>query len=138
MDDGSGNAIPAWKIVGDGHLIARARAQRLLPDNATFDDLVDAARSGGDKQASARALLDERAYRVGRLIAALVDLVGLSLVIVSSGVIALDGAIDEVRRGLDDARRGLPVPELRTEANSSGILTRAAAAVVMSATLLDG
>lgn len=137
MDDGSGNAIPAWKVVGDGQLIARARAQRLLSDNATFDDLVDAARSGGQAHVDAKALLDERAYRVGRLVAALVDLVGLSLVIVSSGVIALDGAIEEVRRGLKDARRGLPIPELRTEANTSGILTRAAAAVVMSATLLD-
>ena len=138
LDDGDGNAVPARHLISDGQLIARARSLQLVPEVTSFDDLLNAARSGSPHHDKVKALLDERAHRVGRLIAAVVDLVGLSLVIISSGVIALDGAIEEVRRGLDEGRRGLPIPELRTETNSSGILTRAAAAVVMSATLLDG
>lgn len=138
MDNGRGGAAPAWKVVGDGQLIQRAHAQRILPANSSFDDLVAAAHAGGRVEAKARALFDERAFNVGRLIANITDFVGLSLVIVSSGVITLDGAIEEVRRGLLHERAGMPVPELRTEANSSGILTRAAAAVVMAATVLSG
>lgn len=135
MDDGTGRALTARDLVGDGAVIARAQRSGILPPNAVFEDVVDLSQSGTTGAEQATALLHARARDVGTLTAALTDLVDISLVIFSSGVVTLDSSVEHIRAGLLGARRGLPVPEIRIEANSGETLTRAAAAVVLESTL---
>lgn len=136
MDDGSGRCAPAGTVIGDGALVAQGRTLGLIAGDGTFEDLVATAEVATTDGLRAREILNDRAFRVGALIGEITDLLGLSLVILSSGVIAQRGAIDHVQRGLDAVRPGLPSPELRAEANSAAILTRAATSVVLASTVL--
>lgn len=136
VDDGSGTVSPASKVLSDTALVVRARAIGIIDDGATFEDLVDVANRNGPRSAEAVELLRERAHRVGMLISAMTDLIGPSLVIVSSGAATLPSSLEDVRGGMAAASSGLPLPELRTEANTGQVLTRAAASLVFAATVL--
>lgn len=138
LEGEDGRAAPAWEVIGDGTLTAKAREEGLISPAATFEDLVAVAECKSAAGRRAVEILNQRAFRVGKLIGAVTDLLGLGLVIISSGAIAQYGAIEHVQRGLEAARRGLPYPELRTVVNSGDILLRAAYSVVLNATLLSG
>jgi Transcriptional regulator/sugar kinase len=137
MDDGHGRSAQAWEVISDSALIAKAQAANVIDSDGTFEDLVETAKSDGPIGLRALQILNHRAFQVGTLIAAVTDLLGLSLFILSSGVIAEEGAIDYVRQGLEAARPGLPAPELRAEINSPETLTRAASSVVLASTVLN-
>ncbi|WP_439289610.1 ROK family transcriptional regulator [Microbacterium sp. A84] len=135
VDDGTGRVSTAGKVVSDGAVIAKAEASGLVPAGSSFEDVLALATESTPESDAATALLHERAYRSGQLTAALTDLVGISLLIFSSGVVSLESSIDHIRAGIEHARPGLPVPEIRTEANLGATLTRAASSVVLTTVL---
>lgn len=135
LDDGTGRAVRAGDLVSDGAVIRHAEATGLIPSGSSFDEVLALAESPDPRAPRAIALLHERARRVGVLTAALTDLVGLSLLIVSSGVVSLPSSVEHIEAGLRAARPNLPTPEIRTEANVGDTLTRAASTVVLNATL---
>jgi len=135
MNDGTGRAVEARELVGDSAVITRAQEVGIAAPRSVFEDLIALSESGTHDAQKAIRLLHERAYHVGTLTASLANLVDISLVIFSSGVVALDSSVPHVRQGLIAARGGLPIPEIRTEANTDETLTRAASAVVLESVL---
>ncbi|MGL3150458.1 ROK family transcriptional regulator [Microbacterium sp. A82] len=135
LEDSNGNARSAVDLVGDGAVIAQTLKAGLVPPGATFDDVLAVAGGTTKNAAPVTAILHERARRVGTLTAALSDLVGVSLVIFSSGVASLPSSIDHIRAGLRDAHPDQPMPEIRTETNQAETLTRAASTLVLTTVL---
>ena len=135
LGDDHGRAITAGDALGDQHVLARARAGGVIAAGEGLAQLV--AQAGQDDGAEARTLLLDRAAHVGRLLAQLDALLAPEMIVISSGVVAVDGALEAASAAMQAARPTVRVPQLRMTRYGSNPLVSAAVAVVLDRTLLD-
>lgn len=147
--NGFGGALSAWPVpdsddqvraardvIGDQGVVQKARDQWLLDDVGTFDDVLSLARGSGDRAGRAAQLLHTRAFAAGELIAQLNAAIAPDLIVVSSGVLYLDGSLEQVQRGADSSALTLQSPRIRSGNTPGNSALTAAATIVLDRTIL--
>ncbi len=141
IDDATGRSSTARAVLSDQAVIGNARAQGLIGHEEGLDELLELARRVGNEADIAERILIERARDAGRLIAQLNAALAPELIVVSSGVLYLDGTLAALQQGLDSSPLTIPrrhKPVIRSgNTPHSNSATIAAATVVLDRTLLD-
>ncbi|MFF2045147.1 ROK family transcriptional regulator [Kitasatospora sp. NPDC058170] len=139
----------------DTAVVAQARAAGVLPDDPArpydparaaagsleLEHLIAAARPAGTGSGDARAqdLLRLRARRVGRAVAAVVDLVNPSRVVLAGGILAAEEYLDDVRaEAARHCHRGeAVVADIVPAASAPRTLVRSSAVPVLARVITD-
>lgn len=147
--DGFGGDLSSWLLTDDdGHAaraadllsdyVVRASAQRegLIPEDCTFEELVELAQSDARVSGRLNDLLADRARRAAPLIAGVASMMAPSAVVVSSGVVATPPAVAALESEYRRLMEGRPRPALRVLPHYRTALAIAGAAVALERVLL--
>lgn len=137
VTDDYGNPSTARQVLSDQAVVHRARDLFLIGAAEGFEDLVRYADENSQHAATARELLLTRAYRSGTLIAQLNALLAPDLIVVSSGVLYLNGSFEELCCGVDSSPLTFQRPTIRSGNAQENSVLNAAASIVLDRTLLD-
>lgn len=121
--------------VSDVALLRRARLLGLISQQDGLDQLV--AEADGPGGAMARGLLLDRAADVGRVLAQLDALLAPELIVLSSGVLAVEEALPTAAAALVEARAPFPAVPLLPARYGTNPLITAAATLVLEHSLLS-
>lgn len=130
--------LAARDVITDRAVTQLAIDQGVMQPESSYENLVDLASRGAPTADAATAVLAYRAAQTGRVVAQLVLALTPSLVIVSSGVTALEAATTALTLEYEAAfPEPIPVPPLWTYPQSQKPLPHSGAAVAILRTLLD-
>lgn len=137
MDDGRGHTRTTREVITDPPVLAAARARGVVSDNDGLDELLARARESDTGATIARELLLTRARRTGELIAQINTLLAPQLIVVSSGVLYLDGTMAALEAGLDSSPLTVRRPPIRSGNTRGNALITSASAIAIERLLLN-
>lgn len=125
-----------WAVVSDAALTLAAQRRGLLPEGSSIEELVRLSETDGAAAAAANLLLEQRAERAGRFLAAMIDVIDPDLVVVGGGDLAFSQRhfaqlVAAVRQPAGPASRSAPVTTASLQGPTG--LVRGAAAPALDA-----
>lgn len=123
-----------WAAASDAALTLTAQHRGLLASGATIDDLAELSHATGAAARAARAMLEQRAVRIGNTVAALIDIHDPELVIVGGGELPVSAQgfermVSVAHARVISGRRPTPI-QPATLLGPSGLITAAATPVL--------
>lgn len=135
FSDADGRAITVADALGDQNVLENARRQGVIGRQDDLDALVAVA--NGPSGSTARDILLARASSTGVLLAQIDALLAPSAIVISSGVLAVEGALEAATTTLRKMRQCSSVPSVRVSRYGTNPLVSAAAALVLERTVLN-